>query len=157
MELSLEEERKLEEFCAQAFDFARNNDMQSLQVMLDAGLNVNLSNHKGDSLLMLASYHNSLETAELLLQRGAKVDQKNNRNQTPLAGVCFKGYLEMAKLLIRYGANPNDGGSFSPINCAIMFKRNDILPLLLQHSNKKVSFWQRLWIKLLMFKNIKIK
>lgn len=157
MELSLEEEKKLEEFCAQAFDFARNNEVQYLEVMLDAGLNVNLCNHKGDSLLMLASYHNSFEVAELLLQRGANVDQKNNRNQTPLAGVCFKGYLKMAQLLLKYGANPNDGGNLSPINCAIIFKRNDILPLLLQHTDKKLGFWQKLWMKLLMFKNIKTK
>lgn len=150
MKLTLEEEQELEKFCAQSFDYARNNDKESLEIMLNHGLNVNLSNHKGDTLLMLASYHNSLEVAQMLLQRGAEVDKTNNRNQTPLAGVCFKGYVEMAKLLLQYGANPNEGGAMSPLNCAIMFKRKEILDLLLQHNNVSLSFFQKIFLKLSM-------
>ena len=144
--LTPEEEKRMEEFCAQAFDFARNNDVESLKIMLDHGLSVNFSNHKGDTLLMLASYHNSLEVADLLLSYGANVDQMNNKNQTPLAGVCFKGYDKMAEKLLKYGANPN-AGSFTPINCAIMFQRKEILKLLMKHTDKKPSLLQRLYIK----------
>ena len=85
-------QEEFEKFVAQSFDFARNNDTESLRIMLDAGLNVNLANHKGNTLLMLAAYNNSLEVAQMLLQRGAEVDKKNDKAQTPLAGVCFKGY-----------------------------------------------------------------
>ena len=69
-------EEEFENFIAQSFDFARNNDKNSLEIMLNAGLNVNLANHKGNTLLMLAAYNNSLDVAEMLLQKGAEVDKK---------------------------------------------------------------------------------
>lgn len=136
----------IENFVAQSFDFARNDDKDSLEIMLNAGLNVNLANHKGNTLLMLAAYNNSLNVAEMLLQKGAEVDKKNDKAQTPLAGVCFKGYVEMAALLLKYGANPDEdnGLGLTPINCAIMFRRKEILKLLLAHSRKKLSLWQKI-------------
>ncbi len=153
MQLTLEEEKKMEEFCQQAFDFARQNDKQSLEVMLDSGLNVNLANHKGNTLLMLAAYHNSLDVARMLLERGALVDKKNDKNQTPLAGVCFKGYYQMAQLLIEFGANPDEdnGMGLTPMNCAIMFRHADIAALLLKHSKQKLSLFQTIGLKILNF------
>ena len=146
MEISAKEEKKLEELCALAFDFARENDVASLKTLLDDGLNVDLANHKGNTLLMLAAYNNSLDVAELLLKNGASVDKKNDRAQTPLAGVVFKGYFDMAKLLLQYGANPNEdnGMGLTPINCAIMFRRSDIFDLLMAHTDKKLSFFQQI-------------
>ena len=140
------EQEKLEALCAMSFDFARENDTKSLTTLLDYGLNVNLSNHKGNTLLMLASYNNNFEATELLLQRGAEVDKKNDKNQTPLAGVCFKGHFAIAKLLLEYGANPHEdnGMGFTPINCAILFRRKEILDLLLRHSDRKLTWLQRL-------------
>ncbi len=66
-------EEEFENFIAQSCDFARNNDKNSLEIMLNAGLNVNLANHKGNTLLMLAAYNNSLDVAEMLLQKGQKL------------------------------------------------------------------------------------
>lgn len=159
MQDNMDSNKEFEDFVAQAFDFARNNDKQSLEIMLNAGLNVNLANHKGDTLLMLASYHNSLDVAEMLLSRGAEVDKKNDKAQTPLAGVCFKGHYKMAELLLKYNANPNEdnGMGLSPINCAIMFHRKEILKLLLEHSNKKLGFFQKIGLFLMRFKKSKAK
>ncbi|MGI0407196.1 ankyrin repeat domain-containing protein [Helicobacter himalayensis] len=142
--LSKEECEKLEELCAQSFDFARVDDEKSLKILLDSGLNVNLANEQGNTLLMLATYNNSLTCVRMLLERGADVDRRNDKGQTPLAGVCFKGYYEMAKLLIEYGADVDSDGALSPMNCAIIFQRNEILKLLRQHSRKKPSFLQKI-------------
>ena len=107
MTLTPQEEQKLEEFCAKAFDFARENDKESLEIMLNAGLNINLANHKGNTLLMLAAYHNNIEVVKMLLERGAKVDKKNDKNQTPLLVCASKAiqiwqnyYLNMVRTLI---------------------------------------------------------
>ncbi|ANV98668.1 hypothetical protein BBW65_07595 [Helicobacter enhydrae] len=153
--LTLEEQDKLEELCASAFDFARQNDKESLEILLNAGLNVNLANHKGNTLLMLAAYNNSFEVTKMLLERGAEVDKRNDRNQTPLAGVCFKGYYDIAKLLVEYGADvdADNGMGLTPLNCAIMFRRTEILELLRQHSKQSLSFFQK--IGLWFFKKIK--
>lgn len=143
IKLTPDEYAKMESFVKLAFDFARNDDVASLQVMLDNGLNPNLANHKGDTLLMLASYHNALECVKLLLSKGANVDAPNDRGHTPLAGVCFKGYKEVAELLLEFGANPDGcGGALSPINTAIMFRRKEILALLLKRH--KLRWWQKL-------------
>ncbi len=133
--LTKDEEKRYEELCAMAFDFARNDACENLEIMLNAGLSENLKNHKGDSLLMLASYHNSLPTAQMLLKRGARVDEKNDRGQTPLAGVCFKGYFEMAKLLVESGANirENNGLGMTPFAYALMFGRKDIAKFFLEY------------------------
>lgn len=142
--LTPQEYAKMEEFVKLAFDFARNNDTESLKIMLENGLNPNLANHKGDTLLMLASYHNALACVCLLLDFGANVDTPNDRGHTPLAGVCFKGHTEVAKILLEFGANPNGCENkvvLSPINTALMFRRKEILKLLLRHT--KPTWWQR--------------
>lgn len=147
--LTPQESAKLEEFVKLSFDFARSDDAQSLKIMLENGLNPNLANHKGDTLLMLASYHNALNCVRLLLDFGANVDTPNDRGHTPLAGVCFKGYVEVAKLLLESGANPNGfGETLSPINTAIMFRRKEILVLLLRYNSKKLPLWKRTFAKL---------
>ncbi|MBF7044544.1 ankyrin repeat domain-containing protein, partial [Campylobacter volucris] len=133
-----EEEQRIQELCTMAFDYARKNDLQNLKIMIEAGLSANLKNHKGDSLLMLASYHNSYDCAKFLLENGANVDEKNDKGQTPLAGVCFKGYLPMCKLLVEYGANidENNGLGMTPFTFAVMFGRTDVVEFLSQNSKK---------------------
>ncbi len=161
MNLTKEEYEKMQEFVKFSFDFARQDDVHSLKIMLENGLNVNLANHKGDTLLMLASYHNSIECVKLLLEFGANVDKVNDKGHTPLAGVCFKGYEEVAKILLENGANPNgfegQGGALSPINTAIMFRRKEILSLLLRYNTQKLHFWQRLFLKFSLIKDKRIQ
>lgn len=137
IDLTPDEEKRFHELCLMAFDYARKDEDQNLKIMLDAGLNVDLKTHKGDTLLMLASYHNSLRSARLLLERGACVDCPNHRGQTPLAGVCFKGYFEMAKLLISYGANidQNNGMGMTPYAFAVIFGHEELAKFLYSHSH----------------------
>ncbi len=134
--LEIQEEQRFDELCQMAFNFARRDECENLKIMLQAGLNINLKTHKGDTLLMLAAYNNSLACAKMLLQQGALVDEPNDRGQTPLAGVCFKGYIKMAKLLLDYGANPNAKNALgaTPYTFAILFGRQQIAELLLKYS-----------------------
>ena len=60
-------------------------------------MSVNLTDHKGNTLLMLASYNGNFETTKMLLEYKAEVDRKMIEGQTPLAGVCFKGYFDIVK------------------------------------------------------------
>ncbi|MBQ0744437.1 MAG: ankyrin repeat domain-containing protein, partial [Pseudomonas sp.] len=94
-------------FAEKVFDFARDGNTRGLAPLLQAGLPANLRNHKGDSLLMLASYHGHLETSTLLLKHGADPDLANDRGQTPLAGVVFKGERALIDALILGGADVN--------------------------------------------------
>ena len=114
-----------------AADFARNGDAAGLSTMLGQGLGVDLRDAKGNTLLMLASYHGRAEVVKLLLKLGATVDLRNDKGQTPLGGVAFKGYVEIATLLLDAGADPlADQGGQTPVDYATMFGRQEILVLL---------------------------
>lgn len=121
-----------------AFQNARAGDSTSLAWLLDAGMPVNLRNERGDTLLMLASYHGQVDTVLLLLERGANPEQTNDQGQTPLAGVAFKGNVAMAELLLRHGAHVDGAGpdGRTPLMFAAMFDRLELLELLLQWGAK---------------------
>ncbi|KAI4126713.1 MAG: hypothetical protein LQ338_003616 [Usnochroma carphineum] len=72
------------------FNAARTGDLPIFQQAIPAGLPVNLTNDKGDTILMLASYHTHPSLVQYLLSRGADPDALNEKGQSPLAGAVFK-------------------------------------------------------------------
>ena len=114
-----------------AADLARNGKTAELSALLKDGLQANLQDAKGNTLLMLASYHGKTEVVRLLLNSGAKVDLRNDKGQTPLGGVAFKGYAEIATLLLDAGADPlADQGGSTPADFATLAGKSEILALL---------------------------
>lgn len=120
------------ELQALALDFARAGESDELARMLAAGLPVNLRDHKGNSLLMLASYHGHAAATRLLLDHGADPEGRNDRGQTPLGGVAFKGDSELVTLLLDRGAdvNADQGGRKAPLMFATLFGRFAVRRLL---------------------------
>ncbi|WP_314191573.1 ankyrin repeat domain-containing protein [uncultured Arthrobacter sp.] len=110
-------------------DAARKGDTELLRSYLNAGAPATLTNHAGDSLVMLAAYHGHAETVQLILHHGADANAANDRGQTPLAGAVFKGYPDVVRALVDAGADP-DAGSPSARDAGRMFARDDILELL---------------------------
>ncbi len=114
-----------------AADLARNGDTAGLGTLLKGGLQVDARDTKGNTLLMLASYHGRAEVVKLLLKSGATVDLRNDKGQTPLGGVAFKGYVEIATLLLDAGADPlADQGGSTPADFATLAGKTEILALL---------------------------
>ncbi|EME81648.1 uncharacterized protein MYCFIDRAFT_32459 [Pseudocercospora fijiensis CIRAD86] len=110
------------------FDFARTGQTSALDQYISAGIPVNLTNHKGDTLLMLAAYHGHLETCKLLVEKGADLDILNDRGQSIVAGAVFKGYEEIVKLLAERGADLA-AGQPNAVEAARMFNRREMLGL----------------------------
>ncbi len=137
-----EEEKRYRELLELAAESARYGDTEALESMIDAGINPDLKDAKGSSLLMLASYNGNLDTSRMLLKRGAKVDLKNDRGQTPLGGAAFKGDPEIVQLLIEYNAdvNADNGGGKTPLMFATMFGRLKARRILKSHGAK---YWNR--------------
>lgn len=67
------------------------HDTEALTAYVEAGVPANLTNDRGDTLLMLAAYHGHAGTVAALVAREADPDRANDRGQTPLAGAVFKG------------------------------------------------------------------
>jgi ankyrin repeat protein len=128
-----------------ALQYAREGETEALRKMLEHGLPVNLANSKGNTLLMLAAYHDHPTTTQMLLDYGAEADRPNDRGQTPLAGVAFKGYTQVAKILLQAEANPiaSQGRVFgiemTPLRFAILFGRREIQQLFNEHLALKQS------------------
>lgn len=116
------------ELASKVFDLARTGDAVTLAAYLDAGVPANLSNEKGDSLVMLAAYHGHAEAVTALLTRGADADRANDRGQTPLAGAVFKGEDAVVRALLAGGANP-EAGTPSAVDTARMFGKAELLEL----------------------------
>jgi len=114
------------EFAGRLFDLARTGATVELSAYVDSGVPANLTNDKGDSLLMLAAYHGHADLVAALLERGADADRANDRGQTPLAGAVFKGEDDVVRALLAGGADPA-AGSPSALDTARMFGREDLL------------------------------
>ena len=116
-----------------AFQHARAGETSQLEWLLAVGLPPNLTNERGDTLLMLASYHGYRETTRVLLERKADPERLNDRGQTPLAGAAFKGNAAIARLLLDHGARVDGAGpdGRTALMFAAMFDRLEMVELLL--------------------------
>lgn len=117
---------KVIELAGAVFDLARTGDAGTLAAYLDAGVPADLTNDRGDTLVMLAAYHGHRDAVAALLERGADPDRANDRGQTPLAGAVFKGEDEIVRLLLAAGADP-DAGTPSARDAAAMFGKTGLL------------------------------
>jgi uncharacterized protein len=90
---------------------------------------VNLTNDKGDTLLLLAAYHDHPDTVSALLARGADPARANDRGQTALSAATFRRSAESVRALLAAGADPAEGGQ-SALTTARFFELPDMLELL---------------------------
>lgn len=122
-------------FAEQVFDLARTGDAEQLAQLVDAGLPVDLTNSKGDTLLLLAAYHDSPRTVEALLSRGADPSRTNDRGQTPLAAAVFRRSAASVRALLHAGADP-DLGQPSARATGAFFDLPEMLALLPPESDR---------------------
>ncbi|MFV2120366.1 ankyrin repeat domain-containing protein [Streptomyces sp. Act-28] len=116
------------DLASKIFDLARRGETDALAAYVDAGAPANLTNDKGDSLVMLAAYHGHAAAVEALLARGADPNAVNDRGQTPLAGAVFKGEEAVVRALLAGGADP-EAGTPSAVDTARMFGKTELLAL----------------------------
>jgi hypothetical protein len=119
-------------FLQGAFDLAREGQGEKLAEYVDAGLPVNLTNSGGDTLLILAAYHDHPETVRLLLERGADHSRVNDRGQTALGAAVFRRSADSVGALLAAGADPDHGGR-SAHEVAVFFELEDMQQLLREH------------------------
>ena len=89
----------------------------------------NLTNDKGDTLLILAAYHGHPQTVAALLARGADHSRVNDRGQTALGAAVFRRSAPAVRALLDAGADP-DLGRQSARATATFFELPEMLELL---------------------------
>lgn len=98
------------DFLESVFEMARTGDAAQLAPLLDAGLPVDLTNSRGDTLLILAAYHQHPQTVAALLERGAEVNRINDMQQTAMSCAVFRNNADIVRALLAAGADPDLGG-----------------------------------------------
>ncbi|MFC7402069.1 ankyrin repeat domain-containing protein [Citricoccus sp. GCM10030269] len=117
------------EFLNSLFDLARAGDADQLLPLLDQGIPVDLTNHRGDTLLILATYNDHASLAQELIQRGADVNHLNERGQSALSCAVFVQNEESVRALLAAGADP-DAGPVSARAAVEMFGLESMRSLL---------------------------
>ncbi|MEU6395119.1 ankyrin repeat domain-containing protein [Streptomyces sp. NPDC046939] len=116
------------ELATKIFDLARRGESEALAEYVDAGVPANLTNDRGDTLVMLAAYHGHADAVRALLARGADANRANDKGQTPLAGAVFKGEEGVIRALLDGGADPA-AGTPSAVDTARMFGKAELVEL----------------------------
>jgi uncharacterized protein len=116
-------------FLRSMFDLARDGETERLVAAVDAGVPVNLTNAAGDSLLVLAAYHDHPDTVGALLDRDADTARVNDRGQTALGAAVFRRSERSVTRLLAAGADPALGQR-SALDIARFFELPEMLALL---------------------------
>ncbi|MFI7482131.1 ankyrin repeat domain-containing protein [Kocuria sp. M1R5S2] len=111
------------------FDMARSGDTENLLTAVRAGVPANLTNGKGDTLLILSAYHQHEETVAALLAAGADPDRVNDNGQTALMSAVFRGSESIVRALLAAGASQT-AGAHTAADFARVFERTELLPVL---------------------------
>ncbi len=134
-------DRELLEVATAALDVARAGEHARLLRLIDAGLPVDLTSTRGDTLLMLAAYHGHADTVKALIGAGADPLRTNDHGQTVMAGAAFKGHIDVLAALVEAGVDPDAPGpdGRTALMFATMFGRTEAVDFLTSHSAKKTA------------------
>jgi len=88
---------------------SRNNHTEVVKRLLDAGVDVNLTNGVNQTAMIIASRKGYTAVATLVIDHKADVSLADRWGWTPLHGASANGNIETAALLISKGANVNLG------------------------------------------------
>ena len=119
-------------FLRGVLDLAREGGTQELAAVIERGVPVNLTGGSGDSLLILAAYHDHPDTVRMLLEHGADPDRVNDRGQTALGAAVFRQSAPGVQLLLEHGADVH-AGSRSAAQIAAFFELDEMASLLESH------------------------
>lgn len=119
------------QFARRLFDLAREGRAEELAAYVDAGVPVDLTNEKGDTLLLLAAYAPSPPVVRVLLDRGADPNRVNDRGQTAIAAAAFRSSGQTVQALLAAGADPHLG-SPDAVATARFFDLPEMVALLTQ-------------------------
>ncbi|XP_062962101.1 BRCA1-associated RING domain protein 1 isoform X2 [Cynocephalus volans] len=92
-------------------------------------------NHRGETLLHIASIKGDIPSVEYLLQNGSDPNVKDHAGWTPLHEACNHGHLKVVELLLQHKALVNTTGyqNDSPLHDAVKNGHVDIVKLLLSY------------------------
>ncbi|MBM7700683.1 ankyrin repeat domain-containing protein [Kurthia huakuii] len=96
------------------FRSIQEQEIKEVKRYIARGQNVHVTNRRGRSALMMATYNHHVELAEILIEAGANVNQQDDLKNTPYLYAAAEGYVDILELMNgkinphitnRYGGN----------------------------------------------------
>jgi ankyrin repeat protein/formylglycine-generating enzyme required for sulfatase activity len=91
----------------QLFNAATTNDVETVKVLLNKGVNINAKDTNGATALIKAASRGYADMTRLLLDKGAEINVKADDGWTALMGAAGGGSADITKLLLDNGADIN--------------------------------------------------
>ena len=116
------------------FAAVRYADEEILEMLLEAGADVNQTNERGISPLMRASIWENEVAVEWLLKHGADVNHTTPSGDSALSIASFYHHAGVVRLLLAHGADPNlaGGEGFTPLELATLHGDRSIVQDLIR-------------------------
>lgn len=118
------------------FAAVRNDNESAVVALTLRGFDLNTTDPKGESALLIALRQDSLKVADFLLdQRSVRVETRNAQGESPLMLAALKGHEVQARRLIQRGAEVNKPG-WTPLHYAATNPGEEsagMVRLLLEH------------------------
>jgi hypothetical protein len=86
-----------------AQNLIKRGDEAGLRAALDTGLDPNLANQNGWTLLMLAAVEGDVPIGRLLIERGVGINARNNKDDSALTLATHRGHTLFVDLLALNG------------------------------------------------------
>lgn len=120
------------EYSRRAVGAAENGDLALLQLLLDAGVPLNVRGSAG--LLHAAVKGGQTKTVAYLISKGVRVYTTDASGQTPLHVAAAHGKADVLEQLLKAGANVGvvDSQGYTPLHAAVSGGQSDVVKLLLK-------------------------
>lgn len=116
-------------FLHSIFDLAREGSTEKLMLLIDQGIPADLTDPKGDTLLILAAYNGHNDTVAGLLEQGADINRLNDKGQGALTCAVFRQDEALTRLLLSKGADPHLGAQ-NAVAVAKMFELPELAAVI---------------------------
>ncbi|KAI6749665.1 hypothetical protein HG530_015079 [Fusarium avenaceum] len=118
------------------FMAVRNQDFDTVHLLLSRGADVNRRNKTGDNLVYFAVSTGNIDMVRLILAQGVDPTCHDGGDVPPLLLAVRRGYLEIAETLLDQGVEIDDGDSWgeTPLQVAMTGGQHEILKLFLDRN-----------------------
>ena len=122
--------------------FIEENNTEVIKQLIDNGIDVNLKDDKGCSLLHIAAGNETDEMIKILLANNSAVNVVDVNGETPLIVACKKNKINNIRTLIEHGADVNfrlETTGSTALHFAAKFADEELIKFLLNHMNISVN------------------
>lgn len=106
--------------------------LAELEVLLEAGIDINMRDELGETLLHKMQYRNKPECVAAILKHGGDINARDRNGDTALHEAVIHNKPDMVRLLLKAGADSsacNEDGK-TPEDIALMYARGRVLRVL---------------------------